>query len=965
MTTFLGRAAAASPLGACLVFADVNGDAAVTPHPSEPYAAGVIYGRLGAQGRVGVSEPNGAFTIRGQSSIVQAFPTFSLVLQPWVAVEMDDPTTWPSTSVTPVVKTYPTCKDGYTGLYKRLSLVSVPVSSGGVGDGVVTINPLSQLGHSWAQYAQQEGYCYTASCVSYNVALISDLQVLAAKAQTQVGQVIRGNSNNERVGIAVALSQNGTIMAVGHLGSQGSDDRPGVRVWTLHEPSNTWSQLGADIDPLTDAPSSGVIGVKWAGMALAMSGNGLVLAVGADEHRVRTSTTGSYHLDDPPHWVRVYEWSGTAWVQKGQHLATDGTDYFNAGFALALSNDGTRLAIGAPEYMKKTHTGTSSTDIVNAGYVRVLEYGWHKPANAQPKQQCDCWDDLTNLQDVAFRITGDAAHDRFGFSVALNAHGTILAVGAPAFPNGDFNSQRRGRVRVFRLKYQDSASGELLPVPNDDPLCFGVFVSACYASFLHDTWQWVQMGTDISSSDPSEYAYHGVSTALNADGSILAVGTADPYPYRPACCPWMIVMPYPGYQMPDRSDYVYAFQFDAGTNAWNDLGSRLHSKNPDHIDVFGRSIALSADGTILVVSAPAVQASFESGTITNHPDRIGYVSTFRWSAQYHEWFQIGQDHMRNQALLAHSVHPVALSQDGHLLAIGDHTESTLSAGLWEDGRATVYGVPEVLSVLDLASYDPYGVLSGAVHSGQAYDGMAVRVLLQTAKVSTLAVQLASLLFGARVRANTATPPHLVEADGRSAYAALAQVLHGTPLSPVFNDDIVSGPLWDLVTAGFSKQGLGHSLWYTDNAAALAAMKACLDTFDDIRTDHHSWTDVPMGYTDASDVTLDHRNALSNVVDAISATSQVCSGAVADEMEALAKKQTTLQSFSAATSPTQLAQLVASSATGSSILRFRDACSASLSACSQHVADCCGAGTAACTPVNPFDPGSSSWCNTVG
>lgn len=462
MTTFLGRAAAASPLGACLVFADVNGDAAMTPHPSEPYAAGVSYGSRGAQGRVGVSEPNGAFTIRGQSSIVQAFPTFSLVLQPWVAVEMDDPTAWPSTSVAPVVKTYPVCKDGYTGLYQRLSLVSVPVSSGGVGGGVVTINPLSQLGYSWAQYAQQEGYCNTASCVSDRVALVMD-------------------------------------------------------------------------------------------------------------------------------------------------------------FALS---------------------------------------------------------DLTVVE-----LSG---------------------------------------------------------------------------------------------------------------------------------------IPY---------------------------------------------------------------------------------------------------------------------------------------------------IPEV--VLDLASYDPYGVLSGAVHSGQAYDGMAVRVLLQTAKVSTLAVQLASLLFGARVRANPTTLPHLVEADGRSAYAALAQVLHGTPLSPDFNDDSVSGLLWDLVTIGFSKQGLGHSLWHTVNAAAVAAMKVCLDIFDDVRTDHPDWTDVPIVYTDASDVTLDHRYALSNVVDAISATSHVCGGDVADEMEALAKKQTTSQSFAAATSPTQLAQLVASSAAGSSILRFRDACSASLSACSQHVADCCGSGTVACTPVNPFDPGSSSWCNTVG
>jgi len=92
-----------------------------------------------------------------------------------------------------------------------------------------------------------------------------------------------------------------------------------------------WTQLGSTID------GTGV--GDHAGSAVALSGDGTVLAIGAPDFTGSVGTARGL--------VRVYEWNGSAWMQRGADLegAENNSDW---GASVALSYDGSVLAIGAP-----------------------------------------------------------------------------------------------------------------------------------------------------------------------------------------------------------------------------------------------------------------------------------------------------------------------------------------------------------------------------------------------------------------------------------------------------------------------------------------------------------------------------------------------------------------------------------------------------------------------------------------
>ena len=90
-----------------------------------------------------------------------------------------------------------------------------------------------------------------------------------------------------------------------------------------------------------------------------------------------------------------------------------------SGFSVAMSADGTRIAIGAPGRM-----------MPNPGYVRVYtlrDNGW---------------------QQTGGDIDGENERDESGKSVAMSADGSRIAIGAPG------NTSGKGHVRVFSV--QDS-----------------------------------------------------------------------------------------------------------------------------------------------------------------------------------------------------------------------------------------------------------------------------------------------------------------------------------------------------------------------------------------------------------------------------------------------------------------------------------------------------------------------------
>ena len=93
-----------------------------------------------------------------------------------------------------------------------------------------------------------------------------------------------------------------------------------------------------------------------------------------------------------------------------------------SGSAISMSQDGTRVAIGA-----SLSDGTGKT---NDGHVRV--FGWDLGSSS--------WD------QVGADIDGEDALDQFGRAVSLSDDGEKVAIGAPFWSDTE-----KGRVRVFEL----------------------------------------------------------------------------------------------------------------------------------------------------------------------------------------------------------------------------------------------------------------------------------------------------------------------------------------------------------------------------------------------------------------------------------------------------------------------------------------------------------------------------------
>ena len=255
----------------------------------------------------------------------------------------------------------------------------------------------------------------------------------------RLGADIDGDATSDYSGYSVSLSSDGTILAVG---AHGNDDAGGgaghVKVYEYS--GGSWSQKGGDID--------GEAAIDLSGISVSLSSDGSIVAIGA----YLNDGTGA----DAGH-VRVYEYSGSAWVQKGGDI--DGEAAFDSsGISVSLSDDGSIVAIGA---IYNDGTGAQS------GHVRVYEYSG------------------SSWSQKGGDIDGEAAGDYSGISVSLSDDGTIVAIGAHG--NDDAGADA-GHVRVY--EYSGSA--------------------------------WVQKGGDIDGEAAGDAS--GYSVSLSSDGSIVAIG---------------------------------------------------------------------------------------------------------------------------------------------------------------------------------------------------------------------------------------------------------------------------------------------------------------------------------------------------------------------------------------------------------------------------------------------------------
>jgi hypothetical protein len=214
------------------------------------------------------------------------------------------------------------------------------------------------------------------------------------------GGDIYGEADGDQSGCSVSLSADGSIVAIGAQHNDGNGISAGhVRVYEWI--NSNWVQRGADIDGEVDGVQIGV--------SVSLSADGSIVAIGARLDDGNGTNSGH---------ARVYEWINSSWVQRGADI--DGEAAFDeSGNSVSLSADGSIVAIGAIG-----NDGNGN----NSGHVRVYE-----------------WINSSWIQRVA-DINGEVASDESGYSVSLSADGSIVAIGA-RFNDG--NGSNSGHVRVY------------------------------------------------------------------------------------------------------------------------------------------------------------------------------------------------------------------------------------------------------------------------------------------------------------------------------------------------------------------------------------------------------------------------------------------------------------------------------------------------------------------------------------
>jgi hypothetical protein len=358
--------------------------------------------------------------------------------------------------------------------------------------------------------------------------------------------------------------------------------------------SGVWVQLGADI-------SSGVSGEF--GYSIATSAAGTTVVVGDPWASFGGPTTYEG-------LVRVFDWTGTAWVQRGTDIS--GTALaVQLGWSVSISADGNTIGVGVP------YNGTGSTQVYDwtgsawtqrgTNITGGTRNGWSvslaattantiaigAPTTSSGKGQLTVYD-WTGAAWIQRGVTlvGEANGDQLGYSVSLSADGNVVAAGAPF---NDGSGANAGHVRVFGW------SGAA----------------------------WVQRGTDIDGAVAGDQ--FGNSVSLSADGAVVAIGA----PFSAVGAGSVRVLDWTG-------------------TVWTSRGTDILGSDTEQV---GTAVALSQDG-LRVAVCPA--------GVVNPPTYIYPVRIYRWTSV--SWTQLYNEILTEAT--PRSPYSIALSADGNIVALG-------------------------------------------------------------------------------------------------------------------------------------------------------------------------------------------------------------------------------------------------------------------------------------------------------
>jgi hypothetical protein len=395
---------------------------------------------------------------------------------------------------------------------------------------------------------------------------------------TQEAYVKASNTEaNDWFGYSVSLSADGTRLAVGAhyedssatgVGGNQADNTASSSgaVYVFSRTGTTWTQ-----EAYVKASNTGANDTF--GWSVSLSSDGTRLAVGANwEDSSATDISGNEADNSALNSGAVYVFSrtGTTWTQEAYVKAsnTDANDWF--GYAVSLSADGTRLAVGA-WYENSSATSVGGNQADNTASGSGAAYVFSRTGT-------------TWTQEAYVKASNTGAGDFFGVSVSLSADGTRLAVGAYG---------------------EDSSATDV----GGNQANNGASWSGAAYVFSRAGTAWTQEAY-VKASNTGTSDDFGVSVSLSSDGTRLAVSAY----YEDSSATGV------GGNQADNtalsSGAVYVFSRTGTT--WTQE-AYVKASNTEAGDDFGWSVSLSSDGTRLAVGAYG-EASSATGVAGNQAD---------------------------------------------------------------------------------------------------------------------------------------------------------------------------------------------------------------------------------------------------------------------------------------------------------------------------------------------------------
>ena len=355
---------------------------------------------------------------------------------------------------------------------------------------------------------------------------------------------------------------------------------------------------------------------------VALSGDGSTMVVGAPGDGGNAAGA-----------VYVFARSAGSWAQQAVITASNAGANDGFGTRVALSVDGSTLAVGARREDSNA-TGVNGNETDNLAADSGAVYVFVRSAGA--------W-----TQQAYVKASNTGAGDEFGVAVALSARGDTLAVGA-------------------YLEASNATGVNGNPADNSALGAGAVYV------FTRQGTVWSQQAY-LKGSNTNAFDFFGVAVALNEDGSTLVVGALGEGSNATGIG---------GDQLDNSASgagAVYVFTRTAGN--WTQQ-AYIKASNTGANDSFGSSVALSADGATLAVSAD-LEASNATGVNGNPADNsaagAGAVYVFTRTAAV--WTQQAYIKSSNTAASDAFGRSVALSADGNTLAMGASGEDSNAAGV--------------------------------------------------------------------------------------------------------------------------------------------------------------------------------------------------------------------------------------------------------------------------------------------